>query len=194
MTVRLWNISVISQRENKLVMTGHQHVIECCAPTSYRYIARLAGLKHDSLASSAAEFMATGSRDKTIKIWDARGTCFKTLIGHDNWVRAITFHPGGKYLLSVSDDRTLRCWDLSQEGRCVKTLTDVHERFVTCLRRAPGIVKNAPTDYESSYEAPPSGDCAKARAKVTGVEFSDVQIRCVIATGGVDRKLRIFAS
>ncbi|GIJ92746.1 protein with putative role during mitosis [Aspergillus pseudoviridinutans] len=196
MTVRLWNISVISQPENKLIMDGHQHVIECCAlapPTSYQYLARLAGLKHGPLASGAAEFMATGSRDKTIKIWDARGTCIKTLIGHDNWVRAITFHPGGKYLLSVSDDRTLRCWDLSQEGRC-KTLTDVHERFITCLRWAPGIVKNAPASYENSSETPPSGDYAKATAKVTGVEFSDVQIRCVIATGGVDRKLRIFAS
>ncbi|KAH1970625.1 protein with putative role during mitosis, partial [Aspergillus fumigatus] len=149
-------------------MDGHQHVIECCAlapPTSYQYLARLAGLKHGPLASSAAKFMATGSRDKTIKIWDARGTCLKTLIGHDNWVRAITFHPGGRYLLSVSDDRTLRCWDLSQEGRC-KTLTDVHERFITCLRWAPGIVKNAPASYENSPETPPSGDYARARAKL----------------------------
>lgn len=61
-----------------------------------------------------------------------------------NWVRALVFHPGGKYLLSVSDDKTLRCWDLAQEGKCVKKLEDVHTHFVSCLRWAPAIVKDAP--------------------------------------------------
>lgn len=186
----------MSNTENKLIMFGHEHVIECCtlAPhTAYQYLAPLAGIK-ESAATSTAEFMATGSRDKTIKLWDARGNCLKTLIGHDNWVRAIAFHPGGKYLLSVSDDRTLRCWDLSQEGRCVKTLADAHERFITCLRWCPGIIKDAsavPNNNSNNNNNAAGNDSKNQKNKA---KFPDVQIRCIIATGSVDWKLKIFAN
>jgi platelet-activating factor acetylhydrolase IB subunit alpha len=139
-----------------------------------------------------AEFMATGSRDKTIKLWDARGVCLMTLVGHDNWVRALVFHPGGKYLLSVSDDKTLRCWDLSQEGKCVRTLQDTHDRFVTCLKWAPGLVKDVPVDHGGGATAQQQNGTSRApQSKDVAL---DSQIRCVIATGGVDCKLRIFAN
>lgn len=186
MTARLWDIST---SKDKLIMLGHSHYIECCTlapPSTYRYLALLAGIKKPPPTSSTAEFMATGSRDKTIKLWDARGICLKTLVGHDNWVRALAFHPGGRYLLSVSDDKTLRCWDLSQDGKCVRTLADTHERFVSCLRWAPDIVKNVPVV---------GGQIAEGNGTPNGKGGPpDVQIRCVIATGSVDCKLRIFAS
>jgi platelet-activating factor acetylhydrolase IB subunit alpha len=183
MTARLWNLS-ISNPDSQLTMVGHDHFNECCAlapPASYQYLAPLAGLRKIPPAESTAEFMATGSRDKKIKLWDARGTCFRTLVGHDNWVRALVFHPGGKYLFSVSDDKTLRCWDLCQDGKCVKVLRDAHERFVTCLRWAPGI---ANADLQNSE----SHGTSKSKSANGG------QIRCVIATGGVDWKLRVFAN
>ncbi|EEQ34255.1 Lissencephaly-1 [Microsporum canis] len=186
-TARLWDISV-SNPESKVTMFGHDHFNECCAlapSSSYQYLSPLTGLKKPPAASSTAEFMATGSRDKTIKLWDARGTCLMTLVGHDNWIRALAFHPGGKYLFSVSDDRTLRCWDLSQEGKCIKVMRDAHERFITCLRWAPSIFKDTPTGHGA-------GDGRNGDSKKT--EGPDVQIRCVIATGGVDMKLRIFAN
>ncbi|PGH34635.1 nuclear distribution protein PAC1 [[Emmonsia] crescens] len=196
MTAQLWDISGLNSG-NKLIMFGHEHFNECCAlapPASYQYLALLTGLKKPQLVSSAAEFMATGSRDKSIKIWDARGTCLLTLVGHDNWVRALAFHPGGKYLLSVSDDKTLRCWDLSQDGKCVKTLKDVHDRFVTCLRWAPGIVKDVPADYGGATEGKTGERNGTLKSKGVIGGTLDVQIRCVIATAGVDSKLRIFAS
>ncbi|KAI1250723.1 protein with putative role during mitosis [Eutypa lata] len=190
MSARLWDIST-SGHEIKAIMTGHEHFNECCAlapPTSYQHIAALAGVKAPP-ASSAAEFMATGSRDKTIKIWDARGTCLLTLTGHDNWVRAIVFHPGGKYLLSVSDDKTLRCWDLTQGGKCVRVLGDTHERFVTSLRWAPSLAR--------SLGLAGGGEGEKNRTSLSALgkpDVSTMQICCVIATGGVDTKLRIFAN
>ena len=57
--------------------------------------------------------------------------CLFTLSGHNNWIRACVFHPGGKYLLSVSDDKTLRIWDLRNK-RNYKTL-EAHSHFVTSL-------------------------------------------------------------
>ena len=184
-TGRLWDISAATP-EHKATMIGHEHFNECCAlapPASYQYLSPIAGLKRPPQASSAAEFMATGSRDKTIRIWDSRGTCLLTLVGHDNWVRALVFHPGGKYLLSVSDDKSLRCWDLSQDGKCVKVVADAHERFVSCLRWAPSVVKGGEVENGEVNGTP--------KKKVAAPE---VQIKCVIATGGVDNKLRIFAN
>ena len=197
MTARLWDIS-FSSPQNKSTMVGHEHFNECCAfapSTSYQYLASLAGSKKPPSARSAAEFMATGSPDKTIKLWDAHGTCLKTLKGHDNWVRALVFHPGGKYLLSVSDDKTLRCWDLSQEGKCVLTLKDIHERFVTCLKWVPGTVKDVPVVSGSTVEELNISESnGKIKGSGTRAGYLTTQIRCVIATGGVDWKLRVFAS
>ncbi|KAK4695835.1 hypothetical protein P7C71_g1989, partial [Lecanoromycetidae sp. Uapishka_2] len=133
-------------------------------------------------SSSSGEFLATGSRDKTVKIWDSRGTLIKTLIGHDNWVRALIFHPGGKYLLSVGDDKTIRCWDLSQEGKCVKTLDDAHGHFVSCARWAPSVL-TGPALTNGNGEVGKKDDPG-------GKET----IRCVIATGCVDLNVRVFAS
>lgn len=194
MTVRLWDIS--GKPENKLTVFGHDNFNECCAiapPASYRYLAPLAGLTKVSPSENPAEFMATGSRDKTIKLWDARGKCLMTLHGHDNWVRAVVFHPGGKYLLSVSDDKTLRCWDLSQEGKCVKTLRDTHESFITCLKWAPGIVKDIPTDSAGGTGTQTANGTEKPKSKAGGENSPEVQIRCVIATGSVDQRVQIFA-
>ena len=51
--------------------------------------------------------------------------------GHNNWVRALVFHPSGKFLLSASDDKTIRVWELVT-GRCVKTV-EAHGHFVATL-------------------------------------------------------------
>ncbi|KAI5464587.1 nuclear distribution protein pac1-1 [Mariannaea sp. PMI_226] len=188
-TARLWDISGPTP-DNKLVMIGHDNVVKCCAfapPASYRHLASMAGLKKVPPATNKAEFMATGSRDKTIKLWDARGMCIKTLIGHDNWVSALVFHPGGKYLLSVADDKSLRCWDLSQEGRCVKTLDGIHDHFITSLRWAPPIIKEGSAGVANGE--PPS-----TPKKGTKVVTPDETIRCVIATASVDMTLKIFAN
>ncbi|KAL5335631.1 nuclear distribution protein nudF [Aspergillus crustosus] len=178
MTARLWDISTISNPELKRTFVGHENFYECCAlapSTSYQFLAPLAGIPKRASPGSA-DFLATGSRDNTIKLWDARGACLATLVGHDSWVQALVFHPAGKYLLSVSDDKKLKCWDLSQQGKCVKTI-DAHDGFVTCLRWAPGIAKNVPGVDGGSSEG----------------EENNIDTRCVVATGGWDQKLKIFA-
>ncbi len=79
------------------------------------------------------EYLASGSRDKTIKIWEAKsGRCVITLIGHDNWVNDLIFVQGGKYLISASDDKSLRIWDLNN-GRCYRKMLNIHDHFVTTI-------------------------------------------------------------
>jgi platelet-activating factor acetylhydrolase IB subunit alpha len=79
------------------------------------------------------KYAASAGRDKLIKIFEiSSNSTIMTLAGHDNWVRDIYFHPDGKHLISVSDDRAIKIWDL-KEQRCIKTLSEAHEHFIQCL-------------------------------------------------------------
>ncbi len=59
--------------------------------------------------------MATGSADRTVKIWDVnRGYCTHNFRGHQGTVSLVRFHPDRKRLLLVSagEDCSVRLWDL----------------------------------------------------------------------------------
>ena len=78
-------------------------------------------------------FIATGSRDKRIRIFDVKsGFCVITLTGHDNWVTDLVFHPNGKYLISCADDKSIRIWDLVY-GRCYRKIYGAHDHFISCF-------------------------------------------------------------
>ena len=89
-------------------------------------------LEAKSQQRTSGPYLVSGSRDKTIKLWDCTTMqCLFNLIGHNNWVRGLIFHPGGKFLLSCSDDKTMRVWELRTK-RNNKTL-DAHTHFVTSI-------------------------------------------------------------
>ena len=181
---RLWDAN---SGEVKITFLGHEHYLEAVAfapSTAYPHLAAIAGYKKPPPPASSGEFLATGGRDKLIKIWDNRGTCHKTLVGHDNWIRGLLFHPSGRFLLSVSDDKSIRCWDLSQEGKCVKVIGDAHQHFVSSIRWAPDVPVQPSVNGE-------------ANGVVNGTKKEDPggggKIRCVIATASVDLNVRVFA-
>ena len=58
--------------------------------------------------------MASGSWDKSIKIWNvSTGSLISTLTGHTEMVNSISFSPDGNYLASGSGDSTVILWDIN---------------------------------------------------------------------------------
>jgi WD40 repeat protein len=86
--------------------------------------------------SSDNRFIATGSKDSTARIWDARtGKELRSLAGHTGWIRSLAIAPDGKLLVTGSDDRTVRMW-CSESGRCLRVLTN-HTGAVLSLVFSP---------------------------------------------------------
>jgi WD40 repeat protein len=66
--------------------------------------------------------LASGSVDKTIKIWDvANGRAVRTLAGHANGIESVVFSPEGHTLASVDDKGEIKLWDVTN-GRELQTL------------------------------------------------------------------------
>lgn len=166
--------------ESKMELRGHEHVVEVItfAPVAaYPAIRELAGLPKTERNEKPGAFVATGSRDKTIKIWDAQtGQMLRNLAGHDNWIRALVFHPSGKFLLSASDDKTIRVWDLNT-GRCSKTV-DAHAHFVTCL----------------AWGRQSAGGGAEGAAGAAGAATNGAADKLVnvVASGSVDQTIKVW--
>ncbi len=129
-TVRLWQLD---KPDAIMQLKEHTHVVECIAFSRAVRADKAEGSSKPHAAQPSALQLASGSRDKSIKLWDtATGLCVSTLLGHDNWVRALAFGAANQHLVSASDDRSVRVWDLRQ-GRCVRTIADAHAHFITCL-------------------------------------------------------------
>ena len=72
--------------------------------------------------SPTGRFIASGSRDKTVKVWMLEtGQAELTLTGHTEEVNSVAFSPDGSFLASGSCDRTVKVWEL-KTARTVHTL------------------------------------------------------------------------
>jgi WD40 repeat protein len=76
------------------VLSGHRDQVNCLA------------------FSPGEQLLATGSSDKTIKLWDwASGEERFAFTGHADEVLALAFAPDGKTLASAGKDKTIRLWN-----------------------------------------------------------------------------------
>ncbi|PYH67712.1 Pfs, NACHT and WD domain protein [Aspergillus vadensis CBS 113365] len=61
--------------------------------------------------STDGQLVASGSSDKTVKVWDTLTGNLQKIIDHTGWVRAVAFSPDNKLLASGLSDGTIRLWD-----------------------------------------------------------------------------------
>jgi WD40 repeat protein len=79
--------------------------------------------------SPDSNFVATGSKDKAIKLWETRtGREVRNFLGHEMTVTALDFSKDGKWLLSGSNDKTIKIWDITN-GKELTSITT--EDYIT---------------------------------------------------------------
>ncbi|VEU21182.1 DEKNAAC102045 [Brettanomyces naardenensis] len=181
---------------------GHQQVVEDVAflPNNDD--------DDDSYAKVGYKYCASCGRDNLIKIWqlplpdmssgapkpaaDPRGKLVYEIEGHTTWVRRLIIHPSGKYLVSCSDDRTIKFWDLKKIASLIKhrgptiepslVLKD-HDNFVNVIRFADPVL---PDEY---YKFAGSND---ERDKVKAKKLLEQGIRCYLVSGSADCTAKVW--
>ena len=91
---------------------------------NWHFTHTLAG--HDKVVESFVispngQFLASGSWDKTIKLWNLKtGQAFRTIRVHTALVLAVAISPDGQILASGGSDSTIKLWNL-KKGRQLNT-------------------------------------------------------------------------
>jgi WD40 repeat protein len=146
---------------------------------------------------AVGDLVVTGSEDRLIKLWNARGECVATLDGHKGWVKALAclpdcaFLPSGAFA-SAANDGVLKVWDVAAR-RCAATLTG-HEGpvFALCAMGAGGLASGG-RDKSVRVWDPSAQKCV---AKLTGHRASVGAVAslgdAVLASGSADHEIRIW--
>jgi WD40 repeat protein len=85
--------------------------------------------------SNDGQFLATGSNDKLIRIWNREGTFLRALEEHSGRVYSLAWAPKGKLLASSSDSGEIIFWD--EDWNFKKVRHAGIEGVITQLRWAP---------------------------------------------------------
>jgi platelet-activating factor acetylhydrolase IB subunit alpha len=126
------------------VLRGHEHVIETLSfgkkPITAVDVTKMMTLdaSNGNNANNDSElfsYLVSGSRDKSIKLWDPlKGELLMSFNSHANWVRGVVLHPSGKYIISVSDDKSIKVIDIKQGNSLTHSLTHSLSHSLTSSR------------------------------------------------------------
>jgi len=145
--------------------------------------------------SPEGERLASGSFDRTVKVWDAAsGKLLATLQGHTDVVHGLAFSPDGKRLASSSWDRTVKVWD-ADSGGLVGTLRG-HNNPVGCVAWSPDGKQLASSSDDRTVKV---WDVASSmllatlqghKSDITGVAWSPDGKR--LASGSLDKTVKVW--
>ncbi len=154
-----------------------------------------------SIAISAdSNYVATGSRDKSAKLWDLNtGREVRSFLGHEYSVTTIDFSKDGKTLMTGSSDGTVRFWEVVS-GKQLASLNPSNEIVsdvnfspdmkyfaVSCLRYPVKVFETASRKKVVEIDANPESN----RKGVATAFSADGKW---LATGEDDRKVNVYST
>ncbi|MCT7977949.1 nSTAND1 domain-containing NTPase, partial [Laspinema olomoucense] len=123
--------------KEKFTLSIKGHLIDAVyAKKEHQRLGKHQDSVHSIAFSPEGKALASGSNDKTIKLWNVKtGEEIHTLTGHQAGVWSIAFSPEGKALASGSNDKTIKLWNV-ETGEEIHTLTG-HQDAVTSILFSP---------------------------------------------------------
>lgn len=77
-----------------------------------------------AMFSPDGKYFITGGKDARLRIWTVEGKAIKPkvkILAHTFSIKGMTFLNGGKELLTVSQDKTIKLWDI-EKAQCIETI------------------------------------------------------------------------
>jgi WD40 repeat protein len=140
------------------------------------------------------DFIATAATDHTVKIWNEKFICEKTLTGHTDKVMSVAVSHDDRYIASGAADKTIRFWDAST-GNCISTI-QAHSGWVCALRFSPcsRLLASGSVDSSVKIWSTKDGVLLGTLRKHTNpvLDLSFAQNGNILISGGEDWKARVW--
>lgn len=130
--------------------------------------------------------LCSASKDGTIKVWDSVSrNCIYTMSGHSNSVSCVKW--GGQHVIfSGSHDKTIRCWDMQQSGKCINVLKS-HAHWVNHLSLSTDYALRAgPYDHTKTIPKSQKEALDMAKAAFEKAAKKNGEIRELMVTASDD--------
>jgi hypothetical protein len=152
-SAKLWDVKTGASR----VLTGHKDYVVSASWS----------------ADSKRVVTGGGGRDKSVNLWDAdSGRLLASFAGHQEDIEAVAFFPGGTRLISASEDKTIKVWDIAERRVLLTAIGFGDDGYVSftpegCYAGSSGIESRLSIFNGSRYE-PMSMDARKAMQEPAG--------------------------
>ncbi|CAN8065197.1 unnamed protein product [Agarophyton chilense] len=148
------------------------------------------------------EYLASGSADHTVKVWDIESAhCASTFVHHTDKVQGVSFHPlEAELLLSGSFDKTVQTLDVRDPGKGRKW--DVRADVETCCW-GHGPTKNmvlttTEDGFVTVFDTRVSGDNSsflcrwQAHNGAVSASVVSQDVPGMMVTGSVDKQIKVW--